>query len=292
MNGIARTLPAATFVLAILSTAASVYNMAVIYLYQDEFFLRKAADDVTATAGMAALGGFGVILLFDGVSFLWLLTSLRRQPSAGRIVALVLGALCMFLFVVDKAMIDEIAREYGLGWATTGEWIILYGAMTIQLVYGLFVLGCLRLSCRRGQQREPSAPCLRDETVFVTAQIVGMVSGAVGLWLNYTFIRRQVCSESPLFLFPFYVLILMPYGFTVLYWIALRLGVRLTDWYDEKQWRNVAFAGLATLLLSIPGMALLLFVSQPVQALWFPHVLFLMVLLFSTSTLILYKYVA
>ena len=37
-------------------------------------------------------------------------------------------------------MLDEIAREMRLGWETMGEWIILYGFFTTQLLYNIFIL--------------------------------------------------------------------------------------------------------------------------------------------------------
>ncbi|HEY4761562.1 MAG TPA: hypothetical protein VIH42_13350 [Thermoguttaceae bacterium] len=278
-----------TLVLAVLATSALVYNMLAMQLHRDELFLRKGTLE---GVGVIALSGFVVIFLFNIVSFLWLLASHRRQSTIGKMVALALGALCMIFLIVDKVMIDEIGREYRLGWETLGEWIILYSAMTVQLIYGLVVFTYLFLEHRGSQQIQPQVFSLCDETVFVTAQIMGVISGAIGLWMNYTFIRRQMHSEDLLFLLPLYLLILMPYGLTVLYWIMMRLGVRLIDWYDEKQWRNVACSGLITLLLSIPGMALLFLISQPLYMLWFPHYLFLIMLLLSASTIILFKYTA
>lgn len=289
MNRIIQFSAQITLVLAVLAISALIYNMLVMHLYRDELFIQKGTLD---SVGLIALCGFIVIFLFNVVSFLWLLTSYRRQSDIGKVVALVLGTLCLIVLIVEKVMIDEIARLYRLGWDTQGEWIILYGAMTIQLIYGFVVLANLFLQYRLGKQTEPQYLCLRDETVFVTAQIMGVISGSVGLWTNSGFIRRQMHADNLLFLLPFYILILMPYGLTVLYWIIMHLHEHLADWYDEKQWRNVTCAGLITLLLSIPGMALLFFASQPLYMLWFPHFLFLTVLLFSASTLILFKFTA
>jgi hypothetical protein len=40
----------------------------------------------------------------------------------------------------EKVMVDEIAREYRLGWEVTGEWIILYVLLAIQLGNSLAVM--------------------------------------------------------------------------------------------------------------------------------------------------------
>ena len=86
--------------------------------------------------------GFGLILLFDVVSFLWILLRLCQSEEAniGEKVTLVLGALCLFLLIGEKAMVDEIGREYLLGWEVLGEWIILYTFLTTQLIYNLVIL--------------------------------------------------------------------------------------------------------------------------------------------------------
>jgi hypothetical protein len=289
MNRAIRLAVPTILILAVLATSALVYNMLVFQLNRDELFLQKGTLN---SAGVIALGGFVVIFLFNIVSFLWLLAAGRRQFTFGKMAALVLGALCMILLIIDKVMIDEIAREYPLGMSTQGEWIILYAAMSIQLIYGLLVLAQIFLEHRRGRQIQSQVSRIRDETVFVTAQIMGVISGSIGLWSNYSNIQRQAHADNLLLLLPSYLLILMPYGLTIIFWVIMRLDMRPADWYDEKQWRNISSSGLITLLLSIPGMAVLFLASQPLYMLWFPHFLFLIVLLFSASTLILFKYTA
>jgi hypothetical protein len=68
-------------------------------------------------------------------------------------------------------------------------------------------------------------------------------------------------------------------------WLILKLRDRPADWYDEKQWQDISKAALVTLVLSIPGMALLFFVAHPLGMFWFTHYIFLALFLFSGSTL-------
>jgi hypothetical protein len=52
-------------------------------------------------------------------------------------------------------MVDEIGREYLLGWEVVGEWIILYVFLAIQLLYNIVILRRVhraRIS-RRGPDR-------------------------------------------------------------------------------------------------------------------------------------------
>jgi hypothetical protein len=146
------------FVLAILSTGFLVFNMlAAATCQQQVFFDQETISEVE----IVMLVGFGLVLLFDVASLLWGLLRLRRsgRPDMGDVGTLALGALCPILLVGDKVMVDEIAREYRLGWEVLGEWIILYVLLTIQLIYNLAIL--LRLSRIYRDRRCANVPALR-----------------------------------------------------------------------------------------------------------------------------------
>jgi hypothetical protein len=55
------------------------------------------------------------------------------------------------LLVGEKAMVDEIGREYLLGWEVVGEWIILYVFLAIQLLYNIFILRRVYRACVAGR---------------------------------------------------------------------------------------------------------------------------------------------
>lgn len=130
-----------TFVLAIFSTGFLVYNMLATLIYAEQVFLER---EIFSIVEIVILTGFGFIILFDIVSFLWVLSRLRRSekviPGTRDKATLALGALCLFLLIGEKAMIDEIGREYLLGWEVLGEWLILYIFLTTQLIYNLVIL--------------------------------------------------------------------------------------------------------------------------------------------------------
>jgi hypothetical protein len=89
-----------------------------------------------------------LIILGLGLELVYVLVSLvhrLRRTDRGEFgllnaALLVLGVVCLFGFVGEKVMLDEIARESGLGWGTTGEWIALYAGFTLQLIYNLGTL--------------------------------------------------------------------------------------------------------------------------------------------------------
>jgi hypothetical protein len=128
-----------TFVLAILSTGFLVFNMSGILVHKQPIFFEQ---ETLLSVEILILVGFGLVVLCDVASFLWVLSRLRQsgKASIGDIAMLGLGVLCLFLLIGEKVMVDEIAREYRLGWEVLGEWIILYVLLTIQLIYNLVIL--------------------------------------------------------------------------------------------------------------------------------------------------------
>jgi len=72
------------------------------------------------------------------------------KPDYGSVyrAALALGVLCMILLLGEKTMVDEIGREYLWGWKVTGEWIILYVFLAIQLLYNALIILKLYRICK------------------------------------------------------------------------------------------------------------------------------------------------
>jgi hypothetical protein len=93
----------------------------------------------------AAPVGFVYMVLFDLASALWILarscwrrTGDQEACEAGWLLVLALFALMGLMGA--KAMVDEIAREHGLGGGLQGEWVVLYACLTVQLAYGIAIL--------------------------------------------------------------------------------------------------------------------------------------------------------
>jgi hypothetical protein len=139
-----RLLYNSTSVLAILSIGFLIFNMLGTLIYKQQVFFER---ETLASVEIVILIGFGLIFLFDIASFLWVIVRVRQSEKAsiGGKATLVLGTLCLFLLIGEKAMVDEIGREYLLGWEVLGEWIILYTFLTTQLIYNIVIL--LQLFC-------------------------------------------------------------------------------------------------------------------------------------------------
>lgn len=287
MKAMTRYLGWATLILGVSSTTSLIYVIWALQVYRDELFSRQAPIGLV---GAIVMLGFLTLFLFNTLSFIWVLHSghQHKRFALFDILVLVLGALCLVLHLGEKTMIDEIGREMALGWETIGEQRILLGLLIIQGVYNLLVFAHLIRAQRRGDANTPAL--LKDDSVFMMAQVTGILCGLLGLWINFSFMCRPGPATRPGVLISSYVLVLIPYGITVLYWMCLCLREKLSAWYDEKQLQDVTRAAFFTLLLSVPGMAALFLVNRPVHALWFPHYLFLILLLFSVSTLYFYRH--
>ncbi len=276
-----------TFAMALLSGGSMIFIIAAVHVYKTELFMN---EDPLSLAGAIVFICFSLVFLFMLISFIWQVALLRRlnRASVGKTILLIFGVFSLFLFIGDKMMIDEIGREMKLGWETLGESLILTAMLVCQLIYILTILCVLAKNSGRERETEEGNP-IQEENVFTIAQVTGVACGLVGLSINFGFFLKQRQIGEAAILVPFYVLILLPYGLVVLYWISMRRKLPLSLWYDEKQWRDVALAGFITLLLSVPGMAGLFLWSKPFGFFWFPHYVFLIITLFSASTLYLFR---
>ena len=231
--------------------------------------------------------GYLVFFLFHVAAFLSLLFRIQyfKKVDWRAGVVLVLGLLSLFALMGDYSLLNDIGKESRLTGEPQSEWSVLYVVMVFHLLFFLAMLG-LALRSLRELKREPRPEeAFKDEILFTTAQWVGAACGAVGLWVNFSFLSRSVPAHQFVFLIPFYLLILIPYGLTALAWLLLKRGETASEWYDEKQWQDMTKAALITLLLSFPGMAVLFLVPMPLGPYWFPHYVFLALFLFSSTTL-------
>jgi hypothetical protein len=199
----------------------------------------------------------------------------------------ILGVLSLFCFIGDYSLLNDIGRETRLSGQPQEEWTVLTVVLAIHALFFLLMIILVFQTFVRLKKESPAEPAAKDEVLFLTAQWMGVICGAVGLLVNFSFQARQIPSRQHIFLLPFYLLLLLPYGLAALAWLVRQHRTKPRDWYDEKQWGDMTRAALATLILSLPGMALLMFLRKPLGIFWFPHYIFLTLFLFSGCTLFL-----
>ena len=84
---------------------------------------------------------------------------------------------------------------------------------------------------------------------------------------------------------------IIPYILIVFYWLIIKCREKVGGWYDEKQYQDITKASLFTLVVSVIIMTAIFLVQYFVSAFdfitftWFPFYIFLVLLLFSSSTL-------
>ena len=128
-----------------------------------------------------------------------------------------------------------------------------------------------------------------EETTFTIAQYIGILSGIMGLLMIFTLINKEIRIDRLAFYIPFFLLFLIPYALVVIYWLSLMLCQKISDWYDEKQLQDIMKASLTTLLLSFPGLIVFLFIDIPDNLYFFLYYIYLVLILFSGSTLYFFK---
>lgn len=135
------------FALAIVCTGLLIYNLVAMPIHKEQVFLERGT--INTGGEMAILIGFVLVPMFNIVSLLWMLSRIRQAHVVHKVDkgVLVLGVLCLILLMGDKVMVDEIGREYMLGWEVLGEWIILYLFLATQLLYNLIILRRIYRAC-------------------------------------------------------------------------------------------------------------------------------------------------
>lgn len=261
-------------------------------LFQVNTNLEKAINIDRSKAGtLDYLIGLGHLftLIFTLYAIIFISSHFRqfKELRGIRIVVLILGIVSLFSFGIEKVMIDEIARQYRVG-MDIRELGILNLAYIINLIFSLliffFILKTLPVLIYHSSQKKPA-----DERIFVIAQFMGILSGAMGIFLILNFGRNEIFLENPAPGVPLFIFVLIPYIIAVLYWLSLKLDQKIIDWYDEKQLRDIMKASLTTLVLSFPGLVLFLFLGIPSLLYFFLYYVSLVLILFSGSTLYYYK---
>jgi hypothetical protein len=235
--------------------------------------------------------GFGhiFILLFHFYAIVSILRHFHcfEEVRILKIIVLILSVISLFAIGGQKVLIDEIAREYRFG-LDLSELTILNIAYLINMAFTTLMF-VLILTTFKLIDVDTIEKKYIDERIFTIAQCMGILSGIMGLWLTFTLIRKNILMNTLWMYLPFYILFLIPYMLAVIYWLSCKSKKNITEWYDEKQFQDILKSSLTTLLLSVPGLAMLLFFTIPDSLYWLLYYLFFILLIFSSSTLYYFK---
>ncbi len=260
-----------------------------VWILYDLFLVSADLEGVLFGAKGVIVGlGYIVILLLHGAAFIFILMLFSRLKGyaalkTGSMAAIILS---LFMIAVQKVMYDEVGHEIKSGLENAGEIAFVNLGLVINALFCLLVIGLALFAFRR-----PHADTALDKgaPIFTLAQYMGIVSGFLGLFLTLSLMGRQIPVGRLWICVPFYLLFLVPYGLTASFWLAVKRKESVQDWYDEKQWKDLTLAAFTTLILSVPALTIFLFLPDAVGVYWYPYYLFMVLFLFSGSTLYFYK---
>lgn len=237
--------------------------------------------------------GFIVSFFFHLVSFMTIIFQFQyfKKITIFKMITLFIGILSFICLIGDWSAVSDIGKQYRLELSTGLEWIYLYLSLIPHGLFHILIFILLFSTSRDLKNQHQPEFVLKDEVIFNIAQYIGILCGFIGLCFTLLILVMNIHPYSLKYIIPFYCpFIIFPYCFILFYWLVIKRKEKLSDWYDEKQWRDITRASLITILLSIPGMAILFLINYfivdcPISIIWFPYYLFMILLLFSGSIL-------
>jgi hypothetical protein len=207
------------------------------------------------------------------------------------------GIISLMMLLGDSALMSDISKEYVFG--LPNEFIVLFASQVFHLIF--YVLTIILLLMTWKYLRKEEEVVVKDESIFINTQYIGILSGISGLALVALFsIVYTLIYSVPLWVIKAGIIVMallaiIPYVLIVIYWLIMKAKVRVNEWYDEKQYQDIAKATLITLPSSVLFMGFIFILQYTISKfeilnfIWFPLFLFFTLLLFSIITLFLNK---
>jgi len=237
--------------------------------------------------------GLVVFLLSHIVAFIAIAAQFQkfRKASVLRVLALLLSIVSCVMILGDFACISDIGNDYEKGAVAELEFRVLYRIAEIRGIIFFAIIANLIEAFLQRRKTRTDENVIKDEVVLTLVHSVGVFCGIAGLvFANAAFVIK-IAHPLLYFTFPFlFALTLIPYAFLAGYWIFLKLKEKSADWYDEKQFQDISKAGLLSMLVTVPFLAMIYIANYnapkgPIDILWFPYYLYFVMLVFSSASL-------
>jgi hypothetical protein len=296
MSRILKSLHLAALSLGFLGAVAAAFNLIIFSILFPQVTQLLESQPNWETYGVVAAINIIVIAFYQLFSVLALLIHLivRRQTSGLVVAAITVGIISGLMVLGDITLLSDIGNEYEAGLQTRGEWMILfasYGLHLLSLVLGIVAL----IGNLKGDTQTTEQP-IKDEVLFLSLHSTGVICGILGLagvivgifsGLETWMLQMVVGITS--------LLIVAPYLIILIIWLFRRFWGLPSPDLDEKQYLDLTRAGLTTLLIALPVMAIYYRVQITqgggiFSVLWFPLLLFMSMSLFSSLALRAYRY--
>ena len=260
------------------------------YLFVSEWFEAQEIYVMLIFIGL-------LMLFFSHIALILLIVfSLNRQSNTFRsgIALLITGAISFIALFFHWGGLTDVLKEYPAGLEVNNELKAIWVSHILHLFFILYSLTYLIRFIKVKQQVKPSSSLI-GEQLFVSFNLIGIVCGITGLLIvTVDFFFRENPQSIKWAIIPSSLFIFIPYLLVLFVWLIRALNDKQSGWHDEKQKFDIYKSSTFTLLVSIPLMfSLFLFnynnVSGIVSVLWLPFYLFVVLSLFSVSSLYNFK---
>ena len=282
-----------TFYLGVISLMGLIYNIIFYEILRPKVLRFEDISEITDKMVVFVAVAFMVIFLFHISAILNLAFQLRffKRESLLWSFVFFLVVISILMVLGDFALLNDIGKEHAHGLDTSGEWPILYFSQCLHFILNILIFIILFSTRKSYLAKYKQDVVLRDEAIFINAQYVGIFCGIFGIA-----IFSMLSAFFPLWalkkgIFVISLIAILPYVLVVIYWLIIKARERVYEWYDEKQYQDITKASLVTLIASIIIMTVFFIIQYFVSAFdfltitWFPFYVFLVLLLFSSSTL-------
>jgi len=286
----------ATLILCLISIAGLIFTNTFFLMLRDKIVNMGNVESFINKFSIPVALVYCIFVLFHLSAMFTLILQLNffKRENFLRALLFFTGTISLLMLPGDFALASDISKEYLFG--LPGEFNILFVSQALHFVFYILMI-VLLVFTRKSILKKSEEVVLKDDSIFINAQYIGILSGISGLILITIFsvLSLTIYPLPPWAIDAGVVVIsliaVIPYIFIVLYWLVIKLNERVSGWYDEKQYQDITRASLVTLITSMIIMALIFIAQYFISALnffneiWFPFYIFLVLLLFSASTL-------
>ena len=257
-----------------------------------ESFLNRFSIPVTAV--------YIVFGFFHLAAILTLVLELKffKRDNFLRAFLFFTGTVSLLMLFGDFALMSDISKEYVFG--LPGEFNILFFSQVLHLIFYILMI-VLLTSSRKSAGKKSEEIVLKDDSIFINTQYIGILSGISGLVLVTIFSTLYVgVYDLPVWaikagIMTSSLMAAVPYILIAIYWLILKLREKTGEWYDEKQYQDITRSSFVALMMSMIFL-LIVFTIQYIfrdlellNFIWFPLYFFFILLLFSSTTLFFNK---
>ncbi len=174
---------------------------------------------------------FGLFHLSAALTLILQLNFFKRE-NFFRAFLFFVGTISLMMLFGDFALLSDISKEYVFG--LPSEFNILFCSQALHFIFYALMIVIL-IAVKKSAGKENREQPLRDDSIFINAQFIGILSGITGLTLITVFCLLYL----PALIVPLWVITqgiimisltaVIPYILIVIYWLVLKLRERITE---------------------------------------------------------------